>query len=87
VLSIPPPSPLPWTTPSLSRTQSALEEETICTGIGYAAHMVVELARLLDAPLRFPIQAIGSRATITHHTTPMGTQTYVCSCMFVHYLQ
>lgn len=40
------------------------DEESIATALGFTAHLVSMLAFYLNIPLRYPINPMGSRATI-----------------------
>ncbi|KNC79845.1 hypothetical protein, variant [Sphaeroforma arctica JP610] len=62
--------------PSIPDISAGGDDERAATALGFAAHFLVVLARLLAVPLRYPIHLKGSRSAILQHTTPLGPQTF-----------
>ena len=57
--------------PSAERpTASNLDEESVATALGYAAHFVVMIAKYLHVPFRYPIRPLCSRSTIRDDLDP-----------------
>ncbi|KAI8812365.1 UV radiation resistance protein and autophagy-related subunit 14-domain-containing protein [Cladochytrium replicatum] len=48
---------------------SGLDEEKVATALGHTAHLVSVIAYYLELPLRYPIQPMSSRSTISDHIT------------------
>ncbi|KAI8814883.1 UV radiation resistance protein and autophagy-related subunit 14-domain-containing protein [Cladochytrium replicatum] len=48
---------------------SGLDEEKVATALGHTAHLVSVFAYYLELPLRYPIQPMSSRSTISDHIT------------------
>eukprot|EP01134_Creolimax_fragrantissima_P007748 CFRG7748T1 len=63
--------------PSIADFSAGGDDEQTATALGFAAHFLSTLARLLAVPLRYPILLKGSRSAIAQNITPLGPQTYV----------
>jgi len=57
-----------------TKTMSAYEEEEVSTALGYALHMVALLSKILQVPLRYFPELVGSRSKLRDDVMPhLGT--------------